>query len=376
MSQRVQRGTYRRSCRTCGWTGTYTSVGRADYAKRRHSCGRHLQRVATRTRGEERRARWAALDRTPKPCLHKVANHRHGTYAAYTLDACRCPDCAQAVSDYERDRTRRNAYGRSNLVDADPVRAHIRGLGAQGMGWKRVATQAGVSNGAMWKLLYGRRRPDGTQKVSRRVLREVADRILAVELDLAPHAIIPADRAIGTSRKLQALVALGWSQSKLGGRLGIGAQNMTRLVRGGDGVQVRTARAVAALYDDLSMTLPPQSNQRERISVSRSIRMARERGWVPPLALDDERIDDPTHDPHRPNPGRDNEHVDEAAVLRRINGDRTVKLTRTERFDVVRRLNAQGMNDGQIEARTGIHRDQVSRDRNHLGLPAVGRWAS
>ena len=36
------------------------------------------------------------------------------------------------------------------------------------------------------------------------------------------------------------------------------------------------------------MTLPPETNQRQRISASRSRRYAREHGWVPPLALEDE----------------------------------------------------------------------------------------
>jgi hypothetical protein len=47
------------------------------------------------------------------------------------------------------------------------------------------------------------------------------------------------------------------------------------------------ARQVAALYDDLSMTPPPETNQRERIAASRSRNFARQRGWAPPLAWDD-----------------------------------------------------------------------------------------
>jgi ParB/RepB/Spo0J family partition protein len=34
-----------RWCRTCGWKGTYSSVAKADYAKRRHSCARNLEKA-------------------------------------------------------------------------------------------------------------------------------------------------------------------------------------------------------------------------------------------------------------------------------------------------------------------------------------------
>lgn len=43
MSARVKRGAFRRTCRTCGWTGVYSTATRGDYAKRRHSCEKHLR---------------------------------------------------------------------------------------------------------------------------------------------------------------------------------------------------------------------------------------------------------------------------------------------------------------------------------------------
>ncbi len=85
----------------CGFAGSYDSDARAAYALRRHSCHRWLNKAASAARG---RLRAAKVDRTPKPCLHKIADHQHGTYACYTLDACRCAPCCEAVKAYEQNR--------------------------------------------------------------------------------------------------------------------------------------------------------------------------------------------------------------------------------------------------------------------------------
>lgn len=37
----------------------------------------------------------------------------HGTHACYVQDHCRCDDCTRANRDYERNRIRQKAYGRT-----------------------------------------------------------------------------------------------------------------------------------------------------------------------------------------------------------------------------------------------------------------------
>lgn len=272
--------TFNRSCRTCGWTGTYVSAGRGDYAKRIHSCEKHLAKAAAHARGEARRA---DVDRTPKPCLHKQAHHEHGTRNCYVRDSCRCDPCASAATAYERDRTRQQAYGRwDNYVDADPARDHVRALMAAGMGLKRICEVGGASGGQLWKLLYGKKRPDGTRVPSRRIMKDVSERLLAVRVDLADGALVDAT---DTTRRLQALVALGWSQSKLAVRLGLKPTNFGPLVHGRRAVTVETARAVHALYAELVDCAPPRATHRDKIAYARSVRMAAERGWTPPLRV-------------------------------------------------------------------------------------------
>lgn len=279
---------HHRWCRRCGWKGTYDSPGRANYSKRQHSCERQLARAAAHARGQQRQD---SVDRTPKPCHHPRADHQHGTRACYVCDRCRCLPCAKANAEAEQQRERAKAYGRyDKYIDAEPVRAHVRALSARGMGWKRVAAAAGVSTSSMWKLLYGKRRADGTQKPSARILRTNGERLLAVRLDVADGALV--HHPVGVTRRMQALVALGWSQQKLATRLGISRSNF-RLTSYQWAITSGTAARAIALYDELSMQLPPQEHHRDKIAASRARGYAAQRGWVPPLAWDDDTIDDP-----------------------------------------------------------------------------------
>lgn len=348
---------YDASC-DCGFTTSSTYRSYVERALRMHSCAKWVEKIA----GQQRRAaRLAAVDRTPKPCLHKQADHQHGTRACYVLDRCRCLPCSRANSEAETGRERQKAYGRyDKYLDAEPVRAHVRSLMAQGMGWKRQAIAAGVSPSSMWKLLYGKRQPDGSQEPSRRITRANAERLLAVTLDLAGGAVVDHT---GTTRRVQALVALGWSQAKLGQRLGIDPTNMGPLAHGARETTVATAKAVRDLYDELSMQLPPAESHRDKIAASRARNYARAHGWLPPLAWDDELIDDPAHTPlleRGPSITHDDE-LDDAAIWRRMHGDRTVRLSKADAAEVVRRWAASGRSLADCERVTGIKADRWYR---------------
>jgi transcriptional regulator with XRE-family HTH domain len=299
-----------------------------------------------------REQREALVDRTPKPCHHKRANHQHGTRACYVLDACRCHPCSKANAEAENWRERQKAYGRYNkYVPAGPVREHVRTLMDAGMGLKRIVAVTGVSQGTMWKLMYGKRRPDGTCIPSRRVLRDTAEKLYTLDptwtgpLPLADGAILTTDASYAVSRKLQALVALGWSMSELGRRLGIThVRNAIPVVKGERRLTAATAKKADALYEQLSMTLPSETNQRQRIAASRSRRYAKAHGWVPPLDLEAEDVE-----------LDDEPYLDEAAILRRLDGDKTVRLTPAEAAELVRRWQASGRPLNECERHTGIN---------------------
>jgi|GEM_PF-1999630 len=279
---------------SCGFHGEYTSEPKADYALRRHACARWEAKREKARRGVARRRRVAAT-RVVRDCAHTLTHHEHGTHAAYVLDRCHCRPCTDASNAYNRDLERRNAYGRSNLVDADPVREHVAQLAAARIGLKTLAARSGVAHGALWKLIYGV--PSSGRPPSRRVRRATAEAILAVRVDAlasaADGAYVPA---AGAARRLRALVHLGWSVAKLAERSGVNRQALDPLLNEiGEARQTTAAhaRAIARLYSEIWSTDPPETTHRDKIAAARSRARAAEAGWSPAAAWDDDTIDDP-----------------------------------------------------------------------------------
>lgn len=332
----------------CGFTGRYGSPHMADYALRRHSCERHRRLTAKAT---DREAREAAIDRTPKPCRHDRASHTHGTHACYVLDHCRCLPCTAANTAYESNRTRQQAYGRwERLVDAGPVRDHVQSLQAAGMGYKRIAAASGVSNGALTKLIWGTQ----ARPPAKRVKSETAARLLAVTADLAPGAYVSGAMA---TRRVRALVALGWSQSKIAAALGISRSKFHLAEGTRTRVTAATDHAVRQLYEAWSMKLPPDDTSGDRIAATRARNYAQARDWLPPLALDENTLQ-PLSADHV-----DEEYVDQAAVERRMRGEKGIRLNPAERAEVVRRCFVAGWTNRKITEITGIRARNYARTR-------------
>lgn len=364
---------YVASCDCCGWRQQTASKTEklAGRAYRAHSCDKHRRRLEAAARAA---AREAAIDRTPKPCLHKKAKHQHATHACYVLDRCRCLTCSAANATYESNRKRQAAYGRwAPFVDADTARRYVQALLAQGMGLKRIAVVSGVPHGALSRLIYGKRRDDGTRVPSARIRPQTEAKLLRTQVDLAPGARVPA---LGTIRRLQALVALGYSMNSLARRLGCEPSNFTGLIHGRVETTRATADTVRGIYDQLSMTLPVASDHRSRISVNRARNYAKAHGWLPPLAWDDDAIDQPGADPQSSlaaassdldeaadSGGADDlqHYLDEAAIERRIYGDKSVRLTPAEAAAVITRMQASDWSLAAIERHTGLNSHRYLR---------------
>lgn len=284
----------RLTCTDCGYTGHYKTERLAQFHFGQHSCDKQRRKNAAAARGQARRA---AVDRTPKPCLHKRANHQHGTYACYVLDNCHCPPCSAANSMYERNRVRQQAYGRwDNLVDAEPVRRHVKQLMAAGIGLKRIATVAGVTYSSAGALIYGHPRAGGATTPTQRISKRNAEKLLAVQPVRENYSSTAGVDPTGTHRRIHALIACGWSMSKLGEQIGMTGGNFIAMMRR-DVIANATARKVADLYERLWNTPPPADTHRDKISVSRSLTYAREHNYAPPLAWDEDTIDDPAAQP-------------------------------------------------------------------------------
>lgn len=279
---------------SCGWHGTYRTEGLAEFGRSKHSC-EHWR--AKRAKARRHADRMRAVDRIPKACTHPKAQHQHGTNAAYTLDKCRCWDCTAACSEYNTRLKRETAYGKARLVDAEPVREHVRSLMAASMGLKTVAARSGVAHGALSKLIYGTPLPDGTRRPPSVKLRQAsAEALLAIRPDVAALAGGAVVDATGARRRIQALCAIGWSVQKVSQRSGIDRQAIDKIMRGA-ATSARTVRAIREAYDGLWDEAPAESTHYEKCAVSRTRNHARAAGWAPPMAWDDETIDDPEATP-------------------------------------------------------------------------------
>lgn len=363
----VRRATRRHRCARCGFEAVYDNAGAAEarYWFGKHSCRKREEAMLRATMAAQREA---LIDRTPKPCLHKVANHQHGTRACYVLDRCRCEPCSKAKSEAETWRERQKAYGRyQKYVPAGPVREHIQTLRDAGMGLKQIARAAGLGTGTLSKIVYGVYKDTGLGELnrkgqgelvrppSRRVLRETAEKIYAIDpawtggrVPIAPGQPDPDGTPLARTH-LRSLVALGWSMSELGRRLGMKHPGNIGPLLAGRAMQRRTVDAANALFEELCMTLPPETTHRERISATRSRRYAADHGWVPPLDLDDE------GDLEEAPPCSELAY-DEAVVQRALAGDREVSMTRPDRLEIVARARARGWSYLDIERITGIQK--------------------
>lgn len=159
--------------------------------------------------------------------------------------------------------------------------------------------------------------------------------------------------ATGTRRRLQALAALGWSSAAVGARMGVGFRFVVQLRNSRGMVYRSTAERVAAVYEQL-WAGSPGGQYADLVR-----RHAKERGWPPPLAWDDDTIDDPAAQPYIPvgEPAL----LDDVAVEEALRG-RPVPLTKLEREEAVRRGRARGMTTREIALMLRKPERSVERD--------------
>ena len=213
-------------------------------------------------------------------------DHNHGVkQTCYVIHKCRCDGCNAANRARELHRRKQIAYGRptTDLVDAEPVRAHLRWLSTQGIGWQRAARLAEVPSGVVSFLMYGGDRGRGVEPPSRRIKRATADAILALQ----PSLDVLGEKAVIPSwpywRRIEALVCMGYSLSRIARAIGVSPSNFKRAST----ITVRRARRLIRVYEQWSMVPPVAANRGELVSIARAKTMAQLNGWAPPLAWDD-----------------------------------------------------------------------------------------
>ena len=247
------------------------------------------------------------------------------------------------ASHYMQQRDRQIASGRWRVVytEAEPVRLHIKELNAAGLGLRRISELAGVNRKTLQWIVGGR--SERSAPPSHKMLQDNADRILAVSIPTAVHDHGVANHqpvlALGTRRRLQALVAFGYPRSYLADRIGMLPSNASRLFNDDNThVLAVTARKIADLFDELSATPGPSSRARND---------AARRGWAVPMAWDDDALDDPAGLP------------DHGAQS---------KATFAEWYAELREL---GYRDSEIAGRAGIAVESLQRQLQRHGVTAL-----
>ena len=228
-------------------------------------------------------------------------------------DDCDRPPVARGrcKRHYVAYRKRMSLYGKWEIgyVDANAARDRVLALVDAGMPLAQIAARIYTDPCVVQRL---KNHPGGEGlQASRRVV----DAILALDPSVVYTAYLDAaDEAhvdgTGSRRRLRSLVAVGWPQRELAERCDWVYENLNTFINHEDrGLTAAAARRVAAVFTELQ--LHPEGGPS-----TKSRRLARAKGWVPPLAWDEDTIDDPHARPAEL-PDDDREHiVDEILVER------------------------------------------------------------
>lgn len=275
---------------------------------------------------------------------------KHGTHAGYyahrRAGSKPCDDCLRAYRRHikawklERDRSG------PRVIPGDQVRAHVQALLDSGMSLRSIGKFSGVSASTISNVMT--RPGSGINKRN-------AAAILAVtgpRFDLEPDAETFVPR-VGAQRRIQALLAIGWTHAHM--RAESGVLTHVLLAQAGEWVTQRNHNRVRAMYERLSMTPGPSDLTRAR---------AARRGYAPPLAWDDDMIDDPRCQPFF-NLEEDFYNLDEIALERFIAGDLDWRaLTIPERIEAGIRMQRNGYSRNEIHARCHVNQQQLTAALN------------
>jgi hypothetical protein len=190
-----------------------------------------------------------------------------------------------------------------------------------GWTWEQIGIAAGLAPTVAYNIVAGRQH--------QRVIVDTEQAILSVAL--APVESHRGVDATGTRRRMQALAWMGWSTVNLSHRVGLRPATLHTLTYRGT-VSTRTARRVAHVYQQLSHLTGPSQQ---------SATKARKAGHAPPMAWDDNTIDDPAAHPDY--------------------GAREVHWRRIHLDDVRFFEGVLGMSRQDVARRIGVQPDSITR---------------
>lgn len=202
---------------------------------------------------------------------------------------CRCPRCAGRNARL----VKLNKAGMLRLPDPAVAVDRVRQWHAAGFTDEWIASACGVNPWQVHRIAGRTRRGldctlfHGTTRL-----------ILAADIRDGSDGFGPM---LSVTRRLRALACIGHTQDMVAAETGI-SQGILSRIQNGKGVHIaaRNWHALVGYYERHSMTPGPSVTARRNGSKN---------GWAPPLAWDDDSIDDPTAEPnvgdssHVPNGG-------------------------------------------------------------------------
>jgi hypothetical protein len=220
--------------------------------------------------------------------VREAPHHRNLT--CYTDYGCRRPECVERRRQWQRDHRRKQREGQPVLLDAGPVRLHLKTLQDAGISINAIARTAGLDE---WTLRNFLPATSGKRPRKHRVTPEVARKILAVTAESAAVGYVDGT---GTRRRIQALAANGWPMRRVAEHLGLNPTyvgDLTRRTKQDRPVFAATADKVARAYEQLKNKKPTRHGIEAR--VAKRIRgLAASKRWAPssywdkhPGAIDD-----------------------------------------------------------------------------------------
>ena len=188
--------------------------------------------------------------------------------------------CRTHYNAHLRQRSRSEGYTRG-LVDATPVHEHLAAMERAGLSHNAQARLVGIENRHLYRL---KQRPKCTGRTLKRVL--------DTPIPMVTHEVVEPGAKIdatGTQRRIQGMIAMGYSCAALARMLNTPVQVVSQI-----SLKYRTqttanfAERVASLAKGLQLRPGPTTGAGKQAR-NRAIR----HGWVPLLAWDEDSIDDP-----------------------------------------------------------------------------------
>jgi len=163
----------------------------------------------------------------------------------------------------------------------------------------------------------------------------------------------------GTVRRLRALVAIGWPKAQLAERLGVSLASVHQMMNDRARTTVRVAGLVDRLYRELADHRGPSNYAASK---------AAQLGYVPPIAWDDDTIDDPDAQPYAEWPAEG----PDPAVLLRLWAHRHPRVVRkVDQVAFIREAHARGLTDPETARYLGMTGRHVQKIRSRNGIGSL-----